>query len=199
MKKCKEENCGGKHKARGLCHKHYQRLLATGVERIRKLTGTLEERFHRCYAVNEETGCHEWTYSMHVQGYPLLCYQNKILKAHRLSYQLHKGDIPHGMQICHTCDNTRCVNPDHLFAGTQRDNNLDRHSKGRTRGSVLTRHHRVEIFYLFHCEGKTLPYLAGKFNVTPSSIHASLRRFKQRLERSHSLNRKSLKLAAYSR
>lgn len=53
------------------------------------------------------------------------------IMGHRLAWIAANGPIPDGMNVCHQCDNTRCVRPDHLFIGTQRDNVRDMAAKGR--------------------------------------------------------------------
>ena len=57
----------------------------------------------------------------------------KTMKAHRVSFEIHYGPIPNGMAVLHACDNTSCVNPIHLFLGTQADNVKDMVAKGRAR------------------------------------------------------------------
>lgn len=63
--------------------------------------------------------------------YGVYRYQGKQQRSHRLAYKFTKGEIPHGMLVCHSCDNPSCCNPDHLWLGTYTDNNRDRESKNR--------------------------------------------------------------------
>ncbi len=76
------------------------------------------------------SGCWIWIGS-HNGKYGTVNVAKKIKKAHRLSYSEAHGEIPEGHDVCHRCDVTFCVNPDHLFAGTRSENVRDMLSKGR--------------------------------------------------------------------
>lgn len=76
------------------------------------------------------SGCIEWTGPRDKGGYGRMS-EGKL--AHREAFALAKGD-PSGMLVCHSCDNPSCVNPDHLWLGTGKDNQSDCVRKGRARG-----------------------------------------------------------------
>lgn len=75
--------------------------------------------------------CILWTGSKDAHGYGQIRIDGKWKKAHRVNYELHKGAIPSGLVIMHKCDNTSCINIEHLTAGTQADNLIDMHKKKR--------------------------------------------------------------------
>lgn len=75
--------------------------------------------------------CWPWTGSKLKTGYGQLRENGKMIRAHRVSWELSRGPIPEGMNVCHHCDNPPCCNPDHLFIGTHLDNTRDKMHKGR--------------------------------------------------------------------
>jgi len=96
---------------------------------------SLLERWWTKWKRNHETGCWEWTASKNYFGYGRIGGEGGrkggTLKAHRVAWQIFYGTIPAGLCVLHKCDVASCVNPDHLWLGTKRDNTLDMITKGR--------------------------------------------------------------------
>lgn len=90
----------------------------------------IKQRFYQ-YCDKKENGCWEWSGALTVNGYGKFWMDGKTTSAHRVSFELHKHAIPSSEMVLHTCDNPKCVNPDHLTVGTHRDNVRHMQERGR--------------------------------------------------------------------
>lgn len=86
-----------------------------------------------------ECGCWIWMRSLNQRGYGQMSFEGYPTSAHRVSYQVFRGEIPEGKHVLHTCDVRVCVNPDHLYLGTDVENCRDRMVRGRHKKPPVTK------------------------------------------------------------
>jgi hypothetical protein len=141
----------------------------------------LVERFWEKVHKAGKDECWLWTASTDREGYGDLSVRisgkRGHLRAHRYSWELANGPIPKGLCVLHDCDNPPCVNPRHLFLGTNLDNIKDRENKGR--GSKGDRHYRAKLtsdqvtsIRTEHASGISQLTLAKKYGMGKTTIWA---------------------------
>lgn len=94
------------------------------------------------------SGCWLWLLTISQHGYGQMSYKGQPKRAHRISYGAFVGEIKDGLHVLHKCDNRSCINPQHLFLGTNKDNVMDCLKKGRwTKASFVggTKHPRAKL------------------------------------------------------
>lgn len=138
-----------------------------------------KQRFEEKFLVSP--GCWNWIACTNPKGYG----QFTQLRAHRVSYELYVGPIPEGLSVLHKCDNRRCVNPDHLFVGTQDDNMKDMKRKGRKigvlhkdrRGPGRTKLSEEQYFSVCH-DNRSSRKIAAELGVSHTVVVSIKRVFK---------------------
>lgn len=116
-----------------------------------------------------DQGCWNWNGCKNNEGYGWFRFNGFQWKAHRLAWELTNGKIPDGMLVCHHCDNPSCINPNHLFLGSDADNSRDAAIKDR-RSIKLSSHQVIEIRQLTG-NGLRQTHVARLFNVTQSTVN----------------------------
>lgn len=121
-----------------------------------------------------ECGCWIWMGNEGPGGYGRVACAGKRIRAHRFSWEVYNGPIPEGVHVLHKCDTPLCVNPDHLFLGTIKDNSRDMHVKGRAPNKKGINHPMVKLTEkeVRSIRLSSLPYreISSEFGVALSAI-----------------------------
>lgn len=153
MSLCKIKNCERPSRFRGLCFTHNQRWKKGEPDYDRPIIGKggakkipETDRFEKF--VDRTPTCWGWNGFVDSIGRGhFFIYEIGKVRAHRASYILNIGPIPNNLVVCHSCDNPNCVNPDHLWLGTIKENVHDMLAKGREhrRGRYCINNHDTEL------------------------------------------------------
>src|SRR3990167_11524673 len=127
------------------------------------------------HVLSDKNGCWVWQAGK-CKGYGRISINNQTLWAHRFSWEIRFGKIPHGMCVLHKCDNPPCCNPEHLFLGTKSENSKDRDRKGRQARQKGESHGQSKLtkrkVLLIRKSGLSGLNLARKFSVSEGHISA---------------------------
>ena len=132
-------------------------------------------RFYKFVPAAEPSDCWEWQSTKNHRGYGKFWLNGRTDLAHRVSYLFHKGSIPDGFLVRHTCDNPPCVNPDHLLVGTVKDNARDAIERGlypRGEGNGRAKLTEGQVSEIRRCweAGETQVSMARRFGVSRAAI-----------------------------
>ena len=125
------------------------------------------------YTISED-GCWVWAWNVHPKGYGTVRIDGHNYKAHRVAYELGNGPIPEGHILRHLCNNPSCINPEHLRAGTPRENMRDMVSAGNQRHQRLMPEDAVEIRLQFAAGGISMSEIARRRGVSTGAIQQAI-------------------------
>lgn len=139
-----------------------------------RMTRPAEERFWP--KVDKSGDCWVWTGHRTLGDYGLFWINEKDERAHRVSWQFHNGSVPDEMHVLHHCDNPPCVNPDHLWLGTDADNVRDkvkkkRHCYGSHHGGSKVDESDVLIIRELRSIGTSVKALSWLFDIAEVTIY----------------------------
>jgi predicted XRE-type DNA-binding protein len=117
----------------------------TAGKKLPKLSFVDIDRFISKITLGSENECWMWKGGKFSNGYGVFHLARKLVKAHRVSFQLFVNDIPDGWEICHRCDVKLCCNPAHLFLGDSNDNIQDMKRKGRNGSAHGSKHGQAKL------------------------------------------------------
>lgn len=146
---------------------------------------TVEERFfEKVSKLPDLPGCWLWTgWVKHPDGYGLIRVGDRVVLAHRLSWELHVGEIAGGLFVLHHCDTRACVRPDHLYLGTNADNVRDRETRNRRRDLIGSANGRAKLssgqvleIRAQRARGATVEALSKQFGVSGGLVYQIVNR-----------------------
>lgn len=121
-------------------------------------------------SIEKRNGCWIWKKDCYPNGYGYGCFNGKNEYAHRVSYQHFIGPIERGKYICHKCDIKNCINPDHLFLGTPKDNMQDAKSKGRLNNKRICDDEQIKMIKSLKRQGFKTESIAEQFKIDQTTI-----------------------------
>ncbi len=124
--------------------------------------------------VERTASCWLWTGGTFKYGYGAVSDGGKARRAHRVAWELTHGAIPAGLHVCHQCDNPQCVNPAHLFLGTQQQNMADMVQKGRHAAARRPWRPWVLQAFALHADGLNQMAIAAQLGVSQASVSRAL-------------------------
>lgn len=119
-------------------------------------------------------------------GYPRVKYNHRTIPVTRLMFTLMYGPLGKDVQICHTCDNPSCVNPNHLYLGNHKTNTQDKVDRKRVVGAnnpnaKFTDKDLENMYFMYHTLSYTQKELSIKYDTSQSTISAALKRYEKLL------------------
>lgn len=173
---CEVEGCESPVIARAMCSKHYKRWSVNGHTNLTMGKGCKDPLERLQFRSKRIGSCLEWQGQISNSGYGQTKLNGKYCSAHRLSWILHKGEIPEGMFVCHKCDNKRCVDPEHLYLADQSQNTQDAIERGLIKTGLESPLAKLTKRQIDQARAAVQPIkvLAKKFGVHWSTLYRAI-------------------------